>query len=366
MIKPLSDLTSFTYQNLVKKILFLIDAETVHHTFLNLGSLMGTNFVTRGLVASIYKYDHKNLEQTLNGIKFTNPVGLSAGFDYNGDLTGILPDLGFGWHTIGTVTFEAYGGNKKPRLGRFPDSKALLVNKGLKGIGTRAIIKKLSGKKFRIPTGISIASTNKHFDSIEDQLKDIAQSFTLFEQSNLDHSYYEMNISCPNTFGGEPFFDPKRLNALLTVLDNLKILKPVYIKMPIDQSESETLAMFKVIKQHNIQGLILGNLTKDHNNPAVTKADRAKWAKMQGNLSGKPTWERSNKLVKLAKAELPGYTIIGTGGIFSKEDAAHKMELGADLVQLISGMVFNGPQLIGQINQYLALRTKTSSQAPIK
>ena len=282
-------------------------------------------------------------------------MGLSAGFDYNGNLTGILPSVGFGWHTIGTVTLQPYAGNQKPRLGRFPKSQALLVNKGLKNIGAVEIIKKLKNVEFKIPTGISIASTNKHFNTPKLQIADIIECFKLFEKSKVKHAYYELNISCPNTFGGEPFNTTERLEALLHALDSLKIKRPVYVKMPIDQSEKETLQLLKVIDKHKIAGVIMGNLTKDKTNPAVDPQEVEQWHNKRGNLSGKPTFERSNALIALTKKHFKNrFTIIGTGGIFTPEDAQKKIELGADLVQLITGMIYKGPQLIGSINRELA------------
>jgi dihydroorotate dehydrogenase len=137
----------------------------------------------------------------------------------------------------------------------------------------------------------------------------------------------------------------------------LKLNRPLYIKMPIDQADVITLQLLKVLDAHTVQGVIVGNLTKDKKNPDVTKADQDRWQTMPGNLSGRPTWRRSNHLITLTKANYGSrFTIIGTGGIFSGQDAAEKMALGADLVQLITGMIYEGPQLIGQINQYLSSR----------
>ena len=120
--------------------------------------------------------------------------------------------------------------------------------------------------------------------------------------------------------------------------------------MPIDQSRNETLEMLHTIDPHQIQGVIFGNLTKDHKNSAVKSADRKVWKTKRGNLSGKPTWRRSNRLIKLTKKHyFDRFTIIGTGGVFSGEDARKKLELGADLVQLITGMIFEGPQVVGEI-----------------
>jgi dihydroorotate dehydrogenase len=351
---PISQLTAYAYQKVVKPIFFCFDPEVIHHQNIDFGKLLGKSNLAQKLFTSSWAYAHPSLVKKIDGISFPNPVGLSAGFDYNGELTQILPAIGFGFHTIGTVTLHSYSGNIPPRLGRFPRSQALLVNKGLKNLGAKEIIKKLHKSPFHIPTGISIASTNMMFRSEKQQVTDIIDCFKLFEESSLKHAYYELNISCPNTFDGEPFTNPDRLEMLMKEMDNLKISRPMYIKMTIDQSEEETIALLKTLEKHNVQGIIIGNLTKDKKNSAVDPKDQIEWQKRKGNLSGKPTWERSNRLIQLARKTCKKrFTIIGTGGIFSGEDAQTKIDLGADLVQLITGMIYKGPQLIGQINHYL-------------
>lgn len=286
-------------------------------------------------------------------------MGLCAGFDYNGEMARILGPVGFGWHTIGTVTYQPYEGNPKPRLGRLPNSKALIVNKGLKTLGAKEVARRLTGVQFTVPVGISIASTNAHFDSDQEQIMDIVKGFLVFEKSHVNHSYYELNISCPNTFGGEPFTSSARLEQLLTVTDSLQLSKPLYIKMPIDQSEKETLQLLAVADEHNVQGVIFGNLTKDKNNPAVTPEDRKVWKSRKGNLSGRPTFARSNALIKLTRDNFyDRFTIIGCGGIFDTATAQAKLDAGADLLQMITGMVFNGPQVMGTINRELDLKNK--------
>lgn len=355
MIPLVSYTTSFVYKNVLKPIVFLFDAETVHNTFVRLGILLGKISPAKFFTRSFWAYNHPALGVTLNGIYFPNPVGLSAGFDYNGELTQILPAVGFGFHTIGTVTLHPYDGNAKPRLGRFPKSQALLVNKGLRNKGAKAIIAFLNTQKFHIPTGISIGSTNKGYNGLKEQILDTITCFYLFEQSSLKHAYYELNISCPNTHGGEPFSIPSHLEALLTALDKLNITRPIYIKFPIDQSWQESKVLLDIIAAHCPSGVIMGNLTKDKSNPAVHPEDSKSWQSKKGNLSGKPTWDRSNTLIANTKKTYgKRFTIIGTGGVFSGKDAAHKLNIGADLVQLITGMIFEGPATIGQINYHLA------------
>lgn len=342
------------YHYIAKPIFFLFDPESVHNTLVRAGMLMGSMRLTRFATRVTLGFQTPETAVQFAGIKFPNRVGLSAGYDYNGQLTGVLSEVGFGWHTIGTVTLEPYEGNTKPRLTRFPLSRSILVNKGLKNIGSEMIINQLAGKDFKIPTGISIASTNKGYDSDREQILDIVECFYRFETADMRHAYYELNISCPNTFGGEPFTTAKRLNQLLTILDKT-VKKPIFVKMPIDLPEAQFLSILEACDKHTIAGVILGNLTKDKKNPDVDPTERDKWQTLPGNLSGKPTFNRSNKLIKLADKHYgKRFVIVGTGGIFSAKDAEIKLAAGADLVQLITGMIYQGPQLIGQINRELA------------
>lgn len=353
-------LFGWKYRTFVKPILFLFSADTVHENALKLGETMGDSSVGRWLTRVCFGGKYQGQDFSINTINFPGRVGLAAGFDYKGMMSGVTSELGFGFHTIGSVTYEPNSGNATPQLGRYPKSQALWVNKGLKSDGVHAFITKFAHKKFSIPTGISIANTNKTFSTMTDRLRDILYSFYLCEQANLDHSYYELNISCPNTVHGEPFSEPANLKMLLECLERVLITKPVYLKMPIDKAEEHSLRILKTAADSPmISGVILGNLTKDRNNPAVNPEDRADWKTKTGNLSGKPTWERSNNLIKLTKKHFAQrFTIIGTGGVFSGEDALTKLSLGADLVQLITGMIFQGPQVINQCNAAIALAKK--------
>lgn len=342
------------YQWIVKPICFLLDAEFVHVHMTNIGRLLGKLPTFRTLTAWQFAYADKRLVRTIDGMTFPNPVGLSAGFDYNADLPAILPSVGFGFATIGTVTNEPYQGNPPPRLDRFPKSKALLVNKGFKSLGAKAIIKKLEKQTFAIPIGISIGSTNKAHASLQAQIEDILSCFRQFEASSVQHHYYELNISCPNTTGGQPFTTGNRLQKLVKAVQALGVKKPIYLKMPIDLSFSQVLPLLDAADTYGIHGVIFGNLTKDKTNPDVHPVDRKQWADRSGNLSGKPTWNRSNTLIQMTRqAYKSRFTIIGAGGIFTPEDAKFKLSLGADLIQLITGMIYEGPQLIGAINEYL-------------
>jgi dihydroorotate dehydrogenase subfamily 2 len=300
------------------------------------------------------RFNDPVLEQTLFKIKFQNPVGLAAGFDYRAQLTQILPSIGFGFGTIGTITNSPSEGNPKPRLGRLINSKSLMVNKGFRNPGIKSVLQKLKKLSFEFPVGISIGKTNTEKLTTQRQsIEDIIKAFKETEKSNVNFSYYELNISCPNLFGNISFYEPQKLEELLTGIKKLKLSRPVFIKMPIDKTDKETLDMLKVIVNYPIQGVIFGNLQKDRLDPSFDKQEILKYK--VGNFSGKPTEKRSNELIKLTYENYgKKFLIIGCGGIFNAKDAYTKIKLGASLIQLITGLIYEGPLLPAEINSDLS------------
>lgn len=342
------------YTHLFKKILFLFDPEQVHETITSTSAFFGSIPIMHSIAG--YAFDYKNpvLRQKISEITFQNPVGLAAGFDYEGQLTQILPRAGFGYQSIGTITNLPYAGNPRPMLGRLPKSRSLMVNKGFKNPGANTIIDRLNKNTFTIPVGISIGQTNsKKGLTQKEAVADIIACFTKFEKSQLSISYYELNISCPNLNGNVSFYPPKELETLLKAIDTLQITTPIFVKMPIDQTNKQTQAMLEVIAKHSPVGVIFGNLQSDKNNKAFVQSEVSQFP--IGKFSGKPTYNRSNELIRLTyKKYKKRFVIIGLGGIFSAEDAYEKIQSGASLVQLITGMIFQGPGLIAEINIQLA------------
>jgi dihydroorotate dehydrogenase subfamily 2 len=342
------------YEYVFRKIFFLIDSETIHLRLTDFGEMLGKIRPIAATIKYFVRFNDPLLEQTLFKIKFQNPVGLAAGFDYRAQLTQILPSIGFGFGTIGTITNSPSEGNPKPRLGRLIKSKSLMVNKGFRNPGIKNVLQKLRKLTFEFPVGISIGKTNtKKLKTQRQSIDDIIKAFKETEKSNVNFSYYELNISCPNLIGNISFYEPQKLEELLIEVKRLKLRKPVFIKMPIDQTDKETLNMLNVIINYPIQGVIFGNLQKNKEDPSFDKLEILKYP--VGNFSGKPTEKRSNELIKLTYKNFEKkLLIIGCGGIFNAKDAYAKIKLGASLIQLITGLIYEGPLLPAEINYGLS------------
>jgi len=341
-----------SYRFIIRPRLFKFNSETVHNLCLKTGRLLGKSKILRSIISFFLGKKYETVK--IAGIDFDSKMGLSAGFDYDADLFNLSPALGFGFTTIGTVTNRPYSGNKSPQLGRLIKTKGLLVNKGFKSSGIDEVLKKINQKYFDIPTGISIGKTNIiELDTIEKATDDIKEAFQKTLASNINFSFYELNISCPNLHGDLSFYTNENLSYLLNEITSLGINKPIFIKMPIELEDEKTIELLEIIKDFSIEGVIFGNLQKDRSHPTIIKEEIAVYAK--GYASGLPTKERSTELIRITKKRFGDrFIIIGCGGIFNTKDAQEKLDAGADLLQLITGLVFEGPQLVAKINRELS------------
>lgn len=341
------------YLSLFKPIAFAVDAEIVHNSITSFGELL-ENYPW--LVESIFPYKNRRLEKKVLGLHFANPIGLAAGFDYDGHLAKVVKDVGFGFNTVGTVTALPYEGNVRPRLMRLPKSKSLLVNKGFKSAGAKEVAKRLDSKNLKNHLlGISVGSSNlPQINSIKKAVDDYLFTFKVFKNKSYV-KYFELNISCPNTSITQKFTDPKNFIKLVTAVKKLKIKKPIFIKMPNEISPKDSDQLVGIALKNNIYGFIFSNLVKDRANPSLVKSEVNKLKNLKGNFSGKPTFKNSINLISHTRKKFGRQVvIIGTGGIFTAQDAKAKLAAGADLVQLITGMIYEGPQLIGEICKELA------------
>jgi dihydroorotate dehydrogenase len=338
----------FLYKQIARRIFFLIDPERIHHIMLSVGVFLGSNPITRGISAFFFNYSNKNLEQTILETKFSNPVGLAAGFDKSAQMIKIMKSTGFGFTEVGSITGEPCAGNPKPRVWRLIKSQGLLINYGLNNQGSKEISKRLHGQKFQIPVMTSIAKTNcKETSTTEGGIADYRKAYEAFKNIG---DFSVINISCPNAHGGEPFTDPVKLDKLLAELSQVSTQKPTFIKIAPDLEPKVVDEIIEVSTKYKVSGFICTNLTKDRHNPKIIEKNLPG----PGSISGKPIEELSEKMISYIYKKTKGKSvIIGVGGIFTAGDAYRKIKLGASLVQLITGMIYEGPQLISEINQGL-------------
>lgn len=365
---------SFFYRFFLKKIFFRFDPEDVHDHMTSVGKTLGKYLFLRSIVSVLFSYKDKSLEQKYFDIDFINPIGLSAGFDKNAELLDIIPKVGFSFEEIGSITSLPCLGNPKPRLWRLPRSKALVVYYGLKNNGVEEIgrrIKRwqdrLKNKNEKIPIfGVSIAMTNcKENIEIENAINDFKKGVEKVVDFDIGN-YITINVSCPNTQGGQPFINTSNMNELFAKIsptlqksNSSSYRKPVFIKISPDIKEENVGEIINICDKYNIDGVILSNLTKKKDNPEIKDI-----LPPVGGVSGKPVYSLSldlisqfyKKSLNMKKERISqgwDFIIIGCGGIFNAKDAYEMIKNGASLIQMITGMIYEGPQIIGKINNGL-------------
>tara|TARA_B100000579_G_scaffold167740_1_gene136400 strand:- start:5585 stop:6754 length:1170 start_codon:yes stop_codon:yes gene_type:complete len=344
----------------IRPLIFLMEPEQAHYSLKRMGVLLGSNPITRGLTSLLMDYNDKSLAITVDGIDYRNPVGLSAGFDKDGELTKIYPSIGFGLAELGSFTGEICPGNPGKRLFRMIKSKAIVVWYGLNNEGSEKISKRLAGEDFgRLRVGINAANSNltPEFD-LEMSINDYLKTMKLFVDIG---DYYDVNISCPNTQDGEPFVDKKNLDALLTrINEEIRPIsdKPIYVKLAADMTLDEIDIIVDGCIEHGMDGVVCTNLAKPQYNsehrPEEYPTEKGLLPKGKGAMSGLPLQRISTNVIRHVYRRTRGkITIIGVGGIFSAKDAYEKITSGASLLHMITTMIFDGPQNINEINRGL-------------
>ncbi|MEO8065578.1 MAG: quinone-dependent dihydroorotate dehydrogenase [Candidatus Doudnabacteria bacterium] len=349
IIKIRNSIERFLYKNILKQLFFKFDPEYVHDSVTNIGVILGKFGPGRGMTRALLGFSHPSLEQSVAGIHFKNPVGLAAGFDKNARLTRILPEVGFGFEEVGSITGEPCEGNTGQRLWRLKDSQSLVVYYGLKNDGCEAIAERMNKLKFEFPIGISIAKTNSKDTVTEAEgIQDYVKAYATFRKIGVG-DYFTINISCPNTFGGEPFTDPEKLDRLLKAIraQDPHPGKPIFLKMPAELTFETVDRIVEVSKKYDITGFICTNLAKNRSNPMIKDS----FVPDVGGMSGKVVQKLSDNLIShIYKKYGREFIMIGCGGIFTAEDAYKKIKKGATLVQMITGLIFEGPQAVSSIN----------------
>lgn len=356
MIYTVSKINSLVYRHVAKPLLFTQTPDSVHQRLVCVGAKVQQCGLLRSVLHASWSYSNLDMLSTeVCGLRFTNPIGLSAGFDKNFELVPLLQSIGFGFMEGGSITAQYCSGNPRPWFYRLPNTKSLVVYAGLANEGAVRIIDRIHSYKPTLltdfPLNVSVAKTNSpEVVSVDTAIADYATTLRLLKKSQVG-SMITLNISCPNTYGGEPFSEPMKLEALLSKVDTLGLKVPVFVKMPSDVDWDAFKELLDVIVRHRIAGVTICNLVKDRT--SVQLHDDLP-SSIKGNLSGKPVFDVSNELIRKTYSEYGDVLkIIGVGGVFTAQDAYTKITLGASLVELITGMIFEGPQVIGQINRDL-------------
>lgn len=343
------------YRHVAKPVLFSFSPDQAHDMVIRFMSLAGGIPGVAGVVRAFSVSRHQELEIEWQGMRFSSPVGLSAGLDKNGRVVPMMKAIGFGFSEVGSVTARPCKGNEKPWFYRLPHTQSLVVHVGLANEGIEKVLRRLGKlpRPFReeYPTVLSVARTNDEAASSDEAgIADFVVSIQQAEASSAVQMI-EINISCPNAFCGERFTDPALLKQLLRAVKKHKPSKPVLIKMPIDVSWEQTRNIIDVAAEFSmVQGLVFGNLKKDRSNVVIHEKDSLPETRL-GGLSGAPTRKQSTELLrKTYQYYGDRFTLFGVGGVLSAEDAYEKIKAGASFVQLVTGLIMNGPQFAEEVN----------------
>ncbi|NOR29083.1 MAG: quinone-dependent dihydroorotate dehydrogenase [Lutibacter sp.] len=337
------------YKSCIRPLFFLFDPEKIHHftfSFLKIVSKMpGVPFIFR----SLYQINDKKLERNLFGLNFKNPVGLAAGFDKNAVLYNELANFGFGFIEIGTVTPKAQEGNPKKRIFRLKTDNGLINRMGFNNNGLESAIEKLKENKGKVLIGGNIGKNTATMP--DNYTEDYIYCFT---ELHPYVDYFVLNVSCPNVSSHAKLNDKEYLLELISEVQKVNKIfskqKPILLKIAPDLNTAQLDEIIDLVAETNIEGVIASNTSINRANLIASEEKLTKIG--NGGLSGRPIKDRSTQVIKyLADTSNKAFPIIGVGGIHSAGDALEKIEAGADLVQIYTGFIYEGPSLIKKINK---------------
>lgn len=342
------------YKHFIRPFLFCLDPEKAHHlTFWWLKFVHKIPFVPC-LLRRAYQVKHPSLEREVFGLKFKNPVGLAAGLDKDAKLYKELSNLGFGFVEIGTLTPKAQEGNPKKRLFRLKSDNAIINRMGFNNQGVMAAVRRLkSNKNVLIGGNIGKNKITPNDQAVSDYVFCFEKLFDYVD-------YFVVNVSSPNTPNLRTLQEKEPLKALLHSLQQQNLQKetpkPILLKIAPDLTDEQLLDIIEIVQQTKISGVIATNTTISREGLSSENQ------KETGGLSGKPLTKRSTEVIRfLSEKSQKSFPIIGVGGIHSVEDAMEKLDAGACLVQLYTGFIYEGPQLIKKINKKLIKRHSKST-----
>ena len=341
-------ISTLGYTKVVKPIIFKMHPDKAHDDMVKHGAWIQKIRPVMATAEALLKYEDPALVTDVYGLTLRNPIGLAAGLDKNIAIPGILQMTGFGFLTFGSVTSRVCHGNPRPWFHRLPEQGSLVVHVGLANGGVEKVaahLRELNERKHprftKLPYKMSIARTNDNCtgdvaEGVEDYLISVRALNGLSE-------LIELNISCPNTTVGEAFTKPENLDALLTEVDKINPSQRITLKMPSDKTWPEFRELLDVAAAHRVEGLTIANLRKDRDGIPLGP-------EVKGNLSGAPVRELSTELIRQTYQHTGSrFVIAGVGGVFSGADAYDKITAGATLIELVSGLIFRGPAVVGTI-----------------
>ncbi|HMG94024.1 MAG TPA: quinone-dependent dihydroorotate dehydrogenase [Chryseolinea sp.] len=342
------------YKVFLRPVLFLVDPEKIHHFVFSFLKWSGKIPGVKALLRLLYCLEDKSLEKKILGITFKNPVGLAAGFDKDAALIDEAACLGFGFVEIGTLTPKPQPGNDKPRLFRLPADQALINRMGFNNRGVQEAVERLRTRRSKVIVGGNIGK-NKVTEN-ENAIDDYRVCFeALYEHVD----YFVVNVSSPNTPGLRALQEKEPLRNLLASIKTLSLSKvtkkPVLLKIAPDLTDGQLDDVIGIVKETGTDGIIATNTTISREQ---LQTDNTVLEKIgNGGLSGKPLTSRATEVIRYLRAGFgPGFPIIGVGGIMTAADALDKLDAGADLVQLYTGFIYEGPALIKRINKAILSR----------
>ena len=339
------------YKLLIRPLFFLFDPEKIHYFTFSLIRFLSKIPGVSGLFRSLYVVNDVRLERQLFGLTFKNPVGLAAGFDKDAKLYNELSNFGFGFIEIGTLTPKPQDGNPKKRLFRLKEDQAIINRMGFNNGGVDAAVIRLKNVHSLKKEGVLIGGNigKNKLTPNENAVDDYVICFNaLFDVVD----YFVVNVSSPNTPNLRELQDKEPLTNLLQILKNENPKKPkskpILLKIAPDLTNEQLLDIIDIVNVTKIDGVIATNTTISRDNLKSENKTEV------GGLSGKPLANRSTEVIRfLSEKSHKSLPIIGVGGIHSAQDALDKLDAGADLVQLYTGFIYEGPKLVKDINKVL-------------
>lgn len=335
------------YKLIIRPLFFLFDPEKIHNIVFWCLKIVQRIPVLSVMIQKKYVFQNTKLEKELFGIRFPNPVGLAAGFDKDAEVVDAFANFGFGFLEIGTLTPKPQPGNHKKRLFRLPQDKALINRMGFNNDGVEAAVKRLKKRRSKI-----IIAGNIGKNKVTPNKEAVSDYLTAYEALYEVVDFFVVNVSSPNTPNLRSLQEKEPLTHLLNSLQEANqkkaTPKPILLKIAPDLSDEQLLEIIDIVKESHTAGIIATNTTISRG--GLTTDPEKVDAIGAGGLSGQPLKERSTEVIRfLAKHVKGAFPIIGVGGIHSPQDAKEKLEAGADLIQLYTGFVYEGPGLIKRI-----------------